>query len=74
MSKKKSFSKIIVKRTLKCEICNVSFECNSSKYNDCWCFKVPIVKISENIKDCVCKNCLIKNKQSPKIKDYLFDD
>ena len=45
-------------RSLKCEKCGNYFLCYGTEGFDCWCFNITNVKISSEIKDCLCKECL----------------
>ena len=41
-----------------CEKCGYEFKCESSDIKNCWCSKVPPIKIDKSLKNCICENCL----------------
>ena len=47
-----------------CEKCGCVFTCESSNIENCWCFKIPPVKIDINLKNCICEDCLKTNKKT----------
>jgi hypothetical protein len=50
-------------RTLRCEICGETFNCEGIMHFGCWCSRVKVSKekraeIAEKANDCVCQKCL----------------
>ncbi len=47
-------------RQLICEVCHTNFMCDSNSEVGCWCMTIEQKVIDENLKDCICENCLSK--------------
>ena len=44
----------------KCEKCDNQFLCNPETNGTCWCMSEDYVEKDKNLKDCICKECLVK--------------
>ena len=48
-------------REILCDVCGNFFQCNGTTGSDCWCMELENKTIGDQIKDCICRDCLIKS-------------